>query len=297
MFDEITLIRRLCDQHTSVDLQGFAQSYLEGVRVIRSEQHQYKAPMMYPQGLVFLMQGRKVGTIGERSFENTPEQCLLITTPYPLECETFASPEQPLMGLYISLDAMMISELVERIQEHRGADFFAAQHSPGIDIVERNARLKRSLHGLLSALQTPMDSALLGPHYLREIFYLLLTGPQRHILAGYCQQDHSLSRIIRVIDHIQGHCEDKLTVDGLAGIAEMSVSAFHRAFKTTVEDSPLQYIKKVRLNKAKSLMLQQGLAANAAAYAVGYESPTQFSREFKRYFGLPPSKVSMIGRK
>ncbi len=294
MFDEKTLIQQLVQQHAQVNEKGFAQSYLSGVQVVSAHKHQHRAPMMYPQGLICLFQGHKVGSIGGRSFHNTPEHCLLLTTAYPLECETFASPDEPLMGLYLSLDALMISELVDQIREHKGADYFAGDHSPGVEVIDRDARLSRSLHSLLSALQTPMDSALLGPQCLREVFYLLLTGPQRHILADFCQQDQTLSRVVRVIEHIQAHCDEKLTVESLASLADMSVSAFHRAFKATVEDSPLQYLKKVRLNKAKSLMLHRGMAANAAALAVGYESATPFSREFKRYFGVTPGKAAQV---
>lgn len=297
MQQEIQLITQLGTKHTEKDELGLAQSYLEGVRVVYATAPQYRAPVMYPQGLVLLIQGQKVGTIGERSFENTPEQSLLITTSSAIECETFATPEAPLMGLYLSLDALMISELVDKIKEHRGADYFQGGSQQGIEVVAREPALDQCILRLLQALQTPMDSALLGPQYLREIYYLLLTGPQRHVLASFCQQDHTLSRIIRAIEHIQAHCEQKLTIESLASLAEMSVSAFHRAFKQSVEDSPLQYLKKVRLNKAKSLIVHQGFSASAAAYAVGYESATQFSREFKRYFGLPPSRAAEIGSK
>lgn len=94
---------------------------------------------------------------------------------------------------------------------------------------------------------------------------------------------------------MQEHYEQKLAIDEMANMAGMSVSAFHRAFKQVVTDPPLQYIKKIRLNKAKTMMVQDGMPANVAAVKVGYESATQFSREFKRYFGLPPSKADEIG--
>lgn len=98
-----------------------------------------------------------------------------------------------------------------------------------------------------------------------------------------------------MITHVQSHYDQKLAINDLADMAGMSVSAFHRAFKQVVTDPPLQYIKKIRLNKAKTMMSQDGMPANIAALKVGYESPTQFSREFKRYFGVPPSKASHIG--
>ncbi len=294
MQNDLQLMRQLCRNHQLDGQTGIAQSYLGDVHLFQCFQGHSKTPVMYEQGLILLIQGNKTSYIGDRRFAYSPEQCLLITTPYPMECETVASADKPVLGLRLALDPVQINQLVAQIKEHRGADYFEGEHSFGIDIIQRDARLQRSISGLLEALQSPMESELLGPQRLRELFYLLLTGTHRHVLAQFCQQNHALQRIVRVIGYIQEHCAEKLTIEALAQRAQMSESAFHRAFKRSVDDSPLQYLKKVRLNKAKQLIVHQGLAANAAAFAVGYESAPQFSREFKRYFGLPPSRAGEL---
>lgn len=295
MHNCVSLMNSLCLQHALTEQDGIAQSYLNGVELFRTTQAHCKTPMMYRQGLIILIQGNKVGSIADRHFAYGPEQSLLTTAPYPLECETSATPDNPVTGLWLSLDPVLISALIEQIQAHQDADYFDGEHSFGIDLIAHTPRLQQSIEALLCALQSPMESALLGPEKVRELFYQLLTGPKRHVLAQLCQQDHALQRVIRAINYIQAHCQEKLSIEVLAEQAQMSTSAFHRAFKRSVADSPLQYIKKVRLNKAKSLITHQGMSANAAAFAVGYESAPQFSREFKRYFGLPPSQAVQIG--
>jgi AraC-like DNA-binding protein len=149
---------------------------------------------------------------------------------------------------------------------------------------------------LLDILHDPLDSQILGPSLIRRFFYYLLQGQQGHLLADYCEQDSSLAKIAAVIGYVQDNYERKLNINELAEMAGMSVSVFHKVFKQVVTDPPLQYIKKIRLNHAKSYILQEGLAANVAAQRVGYESSTQFSREFKRYFGVPPSRIDEYSR-
>ena len=290
------LARSLCEYHGLDKQSGLVETNLHGVRLFRINKYHKVTPQMYQQGVVVVFQGSKIGRLNEYRFEYDTDHCLIVTTPYPIACETFASEQSPMIGMDIGLDLNGIQQLVEMIEQHGEPEQLAAKPGGrGVAVSKITPQIDDCMSRLLQALHSPLDAKVLGPQLLHEFFYLLLQGPQGYLLAQYCRQDSALSRVAKVINHVQAHYEQKITIDDLAEMAGMSVSAFHRAFKQAVTDPPLQYIKKIRLNKAKTLMVQDGLAANVAAVKVGYESATQFSREFKRYFGVPPSRAGEIG--
>ncbi|WP_051201890.1 AraC family transcriptional regulator [Ferrimonas senticii] len=258
------------------------------------DQPQQSTPVMYPQGMAVLAQGRKQVRFGQQRFDYDNQDILLIATSYPIECHSFASKSQPMLGMYLPFELPLLRPMVAQLQQQHGDSYFAPYQGSGVDKLRRNEALHQALNQLAQALLQPASANALAPHWLAIIYYQLLTGPKRHLLAALVQQDQHLARISASIEHIQQNLEQKLTVEQLAQVAGMSESAFFRAFKASVADSPLQYLKKLRLNKAKGLIVYQGMAASAAAFAVGYESATQFSREFKRYFGTPPSKIPAL---
>ena len=285
-----TLATSLCEYYGLAQRSGRVDTCLAGIKLFRIDGYRKYSPQMYEQGIVIILQGQKIGHLNQHQFNYDPHRCLLVTTPYPIVCETFASYEQPLMGINIDFDITVIGQLVAMIeaQQHSRFDY---EGSCGVATAQMTERMYRSVEQLLEVLHDPLDAQVLGPSLIRQLFYYLLHSDQGYLLAQYCEQDSVLAKISAVIDYVQQHYATKLHVHELAAMAGMSVSVFHKVFKQVVTDPPLQYIKKIRLNNAKTLMLQQGMAANVAAGQVGYESPTQFSREFKRYFGLPPSKV------
>ncbi|OLQ74344.1 transcriptional regulator [Photobacterium proteolyticum] len=296
MNNTVSLATSLCELYGLDKQIGRVDTCLPGVRLFRINKYHKVTPQMYQQGVVIIFQGNKVGHLNDYRFEYDTEHCLIVATPYPIACETFASEESPLIGIDIGFDLTVIQQLVELIEQHGAADILRAeQNGRGVAAARITPDITSCMTRLLKALHSPLDSKVLGPQILREFFYLLLQGEQGYLLAQYCKQDSALSRVSKVINHVQAHYEQKLAIDELADMAGMSVSSFHRAFKQVVTDPPLQYIKKIRLNKARTLMVQDRMPANVAAVKVGYESATQFSREFKRYFGLPPSKAADIG--
>ncbi|MGF1689283.1 AraC family transcriptional regulator [Photobacterium japonica] len=286
----------LCEYYGLQGHSGIVDTDLPGVRLFRIEQYHKMTPQMYQQGVVVILQGNKIGHLNEYQFRYDEAHCLIVATPYPIACETFASKEAPLIGLDIDFDLTIIQELVDAVEQHGVADLPWSQDSHrGVAVTAITPSIAEGICRLLACMLDPLDAKVLGTQRMREFYYQLLKSEQGHVLAQYCKQDSALARVAKVINHVQVNFADKLTINELADMAGMSVSAFHRAFKHVVTDPPLQYIKKIRLNKAKTLMSQEGLPASVAAIKVGYESPTQFSREFKRYFGLPPSKAAEIG--
>ncbi|PSW09838.1 AraC family transcriptional regulator [Photobacterium rosenbergii] len=286
----------LCTYYGLADSSGIVDLPIPGIRLFRIKQYHKMTPQMYQQGVVVILQGNKVGHLNDYRFDYDTNHCLIVATPYPIACETFASPEEPLIGLDIDFDLTIIQELVDTLEQHQHSEMAPSpDNGRGVAVTQITPDIRDCICRLLGCLKDPLDAKVLGKQLLREFYFQLLKSDQGHLLAQYCKQDSALSRVSRVITHVQSHYDQKLAINDLADMAGMSVSAFHRAFKQVVTDPPLQYIKKIRLNKAKTMMSQDGMPANIAALKVGYESPTQFSREFKRYFGVPPSKASHIG--
>ncbi|MEY8712155.1 AraC family transcriptional regulator [Mangrovibacter phragmitis] len=247
-----------------------------------------RTPVMYEPGVVFLFSGHKTGYLNDRVFRYDVNEYLLLTVPLPFECETTATPEEPLAGLRININIMQLQALLMDIGEE--PEFQPHPVSSGIHSAPLSEPILCAVERLLDVLEKPLDARILGKAIIREILYHLLTGPVGGALLALVSRHTHFSLISRALRRIETQYRDNLTVDQLAMEANMSVSAFHHNFKSVTSTSPLQYLKTYRLHKARLLMLHDGMKAGAAAIQVGYESPSQFSREFKRYFGLTPGE-------
>jgi AraC-like DNA-binding protein len=221
-------------------------------------------------------------------FRYDASEYLLLTVPLPFECETFATPEVPLAGMRINVDILQLQDLLMDIGED---DLFHPQTcSTGINSAELSGEILCAVERLLDVMERPLDARILGKQIIREILYLILTGPRGGALLALVSRQTHFSLIGRVLRRIETQYTENLSVDQLAAEANMSVSAFHHNFKSVTSTSPLQYLKSYRLHKARMLILHDGLKASTAAVRVGYESASQFSREFKRYFGVTPGE-------
>ena len=146
---------------------------------------------------------------------------------------------------------------------------------------------------LLEAYENPNDRMILGPQIMREITYRVLTGPRGQVLRDLLAMQGNISQVYRAMHRIHTEYDRQLDIPTLACDAGMSLSAFHHHFKNMTSTSPLQYLKTTRLHKARLMMIQEGTGPSAAATRVGYESPSQFSREFKRLFGVSPAEEAL----
>lgn len=259
-----------------------------GVRLIYGITPGMRTPVMYDPGIIFLFSGHKVGYINERVFRYDANEYLLLTVPLPFECETFATPEVPLAGIRLDVDVLQLQELLMDIGEDE--QFQPAMAASGINSAILSDEILCAVERLLDVMERPLDARILGKQIVREILYHVLTGPRGGALLALVSRQTHFSLISRVLKRIENKYTENLSVEQLAAEANMSVSAFHHNFKSVTSTSPLQYLKSYRLHKARMMIIHDGMKASAAAMRVGYESASQFSREFKRYFGVTPGE-------
>ena len=264
------------------------RTLLPDIQLIYGSQPSGRTPVMYRPGIVFLFSGYKIGYINDRTFRYDANEYLLLTVPLPFECETFATAEAPLAGLRLDVDIFQLQELLMDIGED--PLFRPAMAESGINAATLSEEILCAAERLLDVMERPLDARILGKQIIREMLYHVLTGPCGGALMALVSRQTHFSQISRVLKRIESQYSETLSVDQLAAEANMSLSAFHHNFKSVTSTSPLQYLKAYRLHKARMMMAHDGLKASAAAMQVGYESASQFSREFKRFFGLTPGE-------
>jgi AraC-like DNA-binding protein len=268
--------------------QGFLPSTLPDVLLMRMDRYLPLAPTVYEPCILIVAQGTKVGVMaGKRYFYDT-RHCLVLTIPLPMESETFASPEEPFLAMAIKVTQPMVTELLVQMDEapaHIGAE-------DGLPIVAVTAETLAATVRLAEALRSPERARVLGPGIVREVVYLLLQGPGAAALSSLAAGHDSRWRIGKVVHRLQTDYLAHIDIATLARDAGMSPSSFHARFKAVTGSTPLHYQKLIRLHKARDLMVNAGLTAQSAAVEVGYESASQFSREFRRLFGDSPRVVS-----
>ena len=239
---------------------------------------------LYQPMLCFVLQGAKRVIMGERVVEYRAGDFLVASIDLPVIGQvTEASPEQPYMVVALMLDPASIAGLLIDLP-HAGE----GRAEAGISISPMTSELIDPLLRLMRLLDAPHDVPVMAPMFEREILYRMLQGTQGAILRQIAQSDSRLSRVRRTIDWIRQNYVEPLRVDHLAGLAGMSASSFHRHFKAVTAMSPLAFHKQIRLQEARRRLIAAPAEAARVAYAVGYESPSQFSREYARLFGLPP---------
>lgn len=267
--------------------EGYNLTALPDVRILRSDRALARTPVLYAPGIVIVCQGRKRGFFGGQVYLYDEQHYLAVAVPVPFTMETDASAQHPLLALYLHLDFKLAAELLVEIGQHRCP---AQEHPPeSMMSSPMDARMQASVLRLLEAFDQPLEAAILGPALVRELYFRVLTGPQGNAMRAALAMQGQFGKIGKALRCIHARYAQAVDLAQLAREAGMSVPTFHSHFKAITRTSPMQYLKSTRLHQARLLMVRQGMTAETACYAVGYTSASQFSREFKRLFGLTPA--------
>jgi len=241
--------------------------------------------LVYEPSLCVVARGSKDVILGEERFRLDAGQLLLVSVDLPVTAQVVtASRSLPYLAARIGLDPAMVGEMMADVGN--GPPLGSSERGLAVTPVE--PRLLDAVTRMVEILDSPADVGPLAPLVLREITYRLLTGRQGLRLRQIASAGAPAHRIARAIRWLKDHFTDPLRIDSLAKRVGMSPSAFHLHFKGVTAMSPLQYQKRLRLQEARRMLLGEGIDAAEAAFRVGYESPSQFSREYRRTFGAPP---------
>jgi AraC-like DNA-binding protein len=268
------------------DNEGLLGTAISGLSLSRRDAPTEPMSYMYEPSVCVIVQGVKRVLLGDDTYVLDVHHFLITSVDLPTVVQILhASREQPYLGLILKLDRREMAQLM------------ADSHLPppraqpsrrGMAIGEVTWPLLSACQRLIALLAAPQDIPILAPLIQREILYRLLVGDQGARLRQIASAGSQSQQIAQAIDWLKGHYTLPLRIEDLAAHTHMSPSTFHQHFRALTAMSPLQYQKWLRLNEARRLMLTERLEAATAAFQVGYESPSQFSREYRRVFGAPP---------
>lgn len=280
--DRIAELSALIDRHA--DGTGICSTAMPHVSLIRADAPSTPTPAVYEASLCLIAQGSKRVSIGEHSVVYDAAHYLLVSVDLPLVGHVLdASPERPYLCCKIDLDAAMLADLMA--SEGGGVD---CTDLPVLGVYPGDPDLIDAACRLVGLLDRPDTIRALAPLIEREILYRLLTGPHGPILRHVATAGSHLNQVSRAIAAIRRRFDAPIRIDDVAAEAGMSSSSLHVHFKAITRMTLLEYQKQLRLQEARRLMLAEGATASTAGFAVGYESPSQFSREYRRLFGAPP---------
>lgn len=267
---------------------GSTETAIAAVRCLKFSVLNMKVPDIYTPSLCVIVQGSKEVLMEGEIYHYSPGEFLAVSVDLPLIAHVIeASAEKPYLCLQILIDPSQMSDLLSQSGHNPSLEsdtprgiFVGKVNDVTVDAVLRLARL----------LDTPDDIPVLAPMLLREIHYRMLNGEYGQSIAQMAVPGSNVQRIAHVIQYIRTHITEPIRIKELATLAHMSVSSLHHHFRAVTSMSPLQYQKRLRLTEARQIMLSEGADASSTAYRVGYESPSQFSREYSRLFGAPPKQ-------
>jgi AraC-like DNA-binding protein len=275
--------RRHLPEHGSKDQR--AVQPMAGLLLLAQDSPSSFEATVYEPVLCLILQGRKQVTVGEQNLSFGPGECLLVTHDLPVRARITRA---PYTALVLEVDIAVIRKLYDQLEDAVLEDDLAQ----AADTHRADPGLLDALFRYLQLVDAPADAKVLGPLIAKEIHYRLLIAPSGGMLRRLIRHDSIASAIARAIGHIRDDLRSPIAIPELARRVGMSTSSFHKHFKTITSTTPLQYQKELRLLEARRLLRTGGASVTTAAFDVGYESPSQFSREYARKFGSPPSRES-----
>ncbi|MGW0158694.1 AraC family transcriptional regulator [Mycobacterium sp. NPDC003323] len=280
--DALSELRTLVDRHATDSMS----TPIDGLLLSRVSRSVPEYSLTEPL-LVVMVQGAKRLLLGDRTFEYHAGDLLVVTTELPVSGHFVgADPHTPALGVGVVLRPVAITELL--LDAPTGAR--RSSSAPAMATGAAGPELLDAVRRLVRLVERPGDAPVLAPLIEREILWRLLTGPQAAVVGQIGSAGGGLVHLNRTIRWIRENYAEPLRIADLASIAGMSPSAFHRHFRAITAMSPLQFQKQIRLHQARTLLATHPGDIAGVGHRVGYDSPTQFSREYRRMFGAPPGR-------
>jgi AraC-like DNA-binding protein len=257
------------------------------VLMVKGSIPEHELTAVYDPMVNLILQGGKKLTVGDRALDYDPATYFVMSVDMPAAGMVRpAADGAPYLAVALTLNPAVLADLFSALPD----PVTPATTERAFSVAPVTPELLDAWLRMLRLMDRPVDIPVLAPVFEREILYRVLQGPMGWMLRNLAMPDTTLARINKVIQRIRREFTQALAIEVLAEEAAMSASAFHRHFKAVTSFSPLQYQKQLRLLQARKLLMAGGKSVAAVAYEVGYDSPTQFSREYGRAFGLPPAK-------
>ena len=278
----------LLEKHTPKE--GLNFTAVSDLITYRESSKPDRCTLVYEQGIVILGQGKKQCYVDGQTYDYSAGNYLSLFLPMPIEVEVVeASPERPLLMAGIKIDLVRIANMLMKMDQVGQQTRTAEPLAPSAIFAKPISNdLLDAVIRLLRTLDNPVERVVLGDLILDELYFRLICDDKSGSLQKLLQHRGQVQQISKAVEHIHKNMDEVVSVDELAGLANMSTSGFRKSFREVMHMPPLQYAKSIKLNRAQTL-IREGKNVNEAGYLVGYNSPAQFSREYKRQFGYSPS--------
>ncbi|MEM9773615.1 MAG: AraC family transcriptional regulator [Chloroflexota bacterium] len=271
------------------------QTNLEGIYVFKGSECGDRYPAVYDPAIVIMAQGKKIGRVNDLTMELSVGRFTSIFLPIAWEVEVVeASEEKPLIMLAIKMDLGRIANILmkmDKVSPIMSASMSAAPS--GIYSEPLTDEILDTMIRILNMVKNPLEMEVLGEALLDELYFRLICSDSSGSMQRLLHHRGDIPQISRAINHIHENLDEVVSVNKLAEIVNMSPSGFRKIFRDVMHMPPLQYAKSIKLDQAQ-IFIRQGLNASEAGYKVGYNSPAQFSREYKRHFGYTPSETALV---
>jgi len=271
---------------------GYTDTYIDEVKLYRRTTQSQLCNVIFENWILFTFQGVKEMKLNNTILEYSSENYLVTSSTLPVECQSSASKEEPFFAMVVSFDLNMIYQLLDEVSTEKQKN--TKDSNMGTFTDETTSEIQDILCRIIKIVDNKEDSKILGKSLVKELLYRILKGENSRYLHKLLDNTSNEARISRSLKLIHENDERFYSVEELARIEDMSVSSFHNHFKKITAYTPHQYIRRMRLNKAETLISQENLNVNEVAFRVGYENASQFSKEFKKYFGYPPKEAKKL---
>ncbi|KXV34784.1 AraC family transcriptional regulator [Gluconobacter thailandicus] len=286
MQDILSRLRDTIDRHC---IEPTTRSVVPGLLLFRADAPTTPMDVVYEPRFCVIVQGSKQVMLCDKVFDYDASKYLVTAVDLPVTGQvTQATPEKPYLALCLALDPAQIADLLLEMRDAFPSNGTACPSCMTVSTLTHE--ILGPVTRLVGLLENPEDIPILLPAIIRELLYRLLQGPQGYVLRQIATAGTNLSQLNRAIGWIRAHYAEAFDIASVAKIAGMSPSSFHRHFRAATMMSPLQYRTRLRLQEARRRLLSATVDAAEAGFAVGYDSPSQFSREYRRMFGVPPAR-------